>query len=58
MIAIGALLSSLNLRVIASVVEGETTVPYGLLLENEEFLEFVQTADTMEQVVDWVNENY
>ena len=58
MISTGALLSSLNLRVIASVVEGQTTVPYSLLLEDSEFLRFVSSADTIEEVTDWVNENY
>jgi hypothetical protein len=58
MIAIGQLLSSLNLRVVASMVEAETTVPYVLLLENTEFLTFVSKADKIEEVIDWVNENY
>jgi hypothetical protein len=58
MIATGQLLSSLNLRVVASMVEAETTVPFGLLLENTEFLTFVRKANKIEEVVDWVNENY
>jgi hypothetical protein len=58
MVAIGQLLSSLNLRVVASMVEAETTVPYVLLIENTEFLNFVSKADKIEEVVDWVNENY
>lgn len=58
MIAIGALLSSYSLSVVASVVEGETTVPFSLLLESEEFREIAQKANTLSEVVDWVNENY
>jgi len=58
MIATGQLLSTLNLRVVASMVEAETTVPFGLLLENTEFLTFVRKANKIEEVVDWVNENY
>lgn len=58
MIAVGQLLNSLNLNVIASAVEGETTVPYGLLLEDDEFLKIVRYANKLEEVVDWVNENY
>lgn len=58
MIAIGQLLSTLNIRVIASMVEGETTVPYSLLIEDTEFLNVISKADTIEQVVEWVNENY
>lgn len=58
MIAVGQLLSSLNLNVIASAVEGETTVPWSLLLEDEEFVKVTKYANTLEEVVDWVNENY
>ena len=57
-IAIGALLSSLNLRVVLSVVEGETYVPASLLVETEGFLAVVQRADKIEQVVEWVEENF
>lgn len=58
MIAIGQLLTSLNLRVVASMIEAETTVPYSLLVENTEFLTVVSKADKIEEVIDWVNENY
>lgn len=58
MVAIGQLLSSLNIRVIVSVVSGETYVEPNLLLENQDFLDQMAKADTMEELVDWVNENY
>jgi hypothetical protein len=58
MVGVGQLLSSLNLNVIASAVEGETTVPWTLLLEDEEFLKIAKYANTLQEVVDWVNENY
>lgn len=58
MIAIGQLLTTLTPNVIASVVEGETTVPWTLLLENDDFLDVIRKADKIEEVVDWVNENY
>lgn len=58
MIAVGQLLSSLNLNVIASAVAGETSVPWTLLLEDEEFLKVAKYANTLEEVVEWVNENY
>lgn len=58
MVAVGQLLSSLTLNVIASAVEGETTVPWTLLLEDEEFLKITKYANTLQEVVDWVNENY
>lgn len=54
----GTLLSTLSHRVIASAVSGETTVYAGLLLEDSDYLEFVNGADTIEQVVEWVSENY
>ena len=58
MIAVGQLLSSLNMNVIASAVEGETTVPWTLLLEDEDFIKVARYANTLAEVVDWVNENY
>lgn len=58
MIATGQLLTTLTPNVIASVVEGETTVPWTLLLENDDFLDVIRKADKIEEVVDWVNENY
>lgn len=58
MVATGQLLSTLTIRVIASIVEAETTVPYALLLENTDFLTVIRKADKIEEVVDWVNENY
>lgn len=54
----GKLLSSLNYRVVASVVSGETTIAYELLLEDENFIKFVASADTMEEVITWAQENY
>lgn len=58
MVATGQLLSSLTLRVIGSIAEAETTVSYSLLLENDEFLNFVSKANKIEEVIEWVNENY
>lgn len=58
MVAVGQLLSSLNINVIASAVEGETTVPWTLLLEDDEFIKVASYANNLAEVVDWVNENY
>lgn len=58
MVEVGQLLNSLNLNVIASAVEGETTVPYGLLLENSDFIKVVKYANTLDEVIEWVGENY
>lgn len=58
MVAVGQLLSSLNMNVIASAVEGETTVPWTLLLEDDEFVKVASYANNLAEVVDWVNENY
>jgi hypothetical protein len=54
----GQLLSTLNLRVVLGFVAGETSVHESLLLENEEFIAIARSADTMEEIVEWVNENY
>jgi hypothetical protein len=40
------------------MVSGETTVPAYLLQENEEFLDLLRTAVELEELTDWVNENY
>lgn len=58
MIAVGQLLSSLTLNVIASAVSAHTTVDYYLLKEDTEFLRQASKADTMNELIDWVNENY
>jgi hypothetical protein len=54
----GQLVSTLNLRIVLGIVAGETTVSEQLLLENSEFLAFARSADTIEEVIGWVNENY
>jgi hypothetical protein len=54
----GQLMTTLNLRVVLGFVAGETTVSEYLLLEDENFLAVARSADTMQDVVDWVNENY
>lgn len=58
MVGSGSLISTLTPRVIASVVSGETFVPAGLLLEDESFLEQMAKANSMEELTEWVNENY
>ena len=54
----GQLLATLNLRVVLSVVAQETTVSEQLLLEDSNFLKVVRNANTMEEVLGWVDENY
>ena len=39
-------------------VENATTVSRYLLLENEEFLAELRKAETLGEIIDWVNENY
>lgn len=56
--ATGQVMTSLNLRVILNVVSGETMVSDQLLLEDDKFLAVVDSADSMQDIVDWVNENY
>jgi hypothetical protein len=58
MIEIGKLVSEHGVKRVISMVEGETTVSGYLLLESEEFLTTMRNADNLEQVVEWVNENY
>ena len=58
MVGFGSLISTLTPRVIASVVSGETYVDAGLLLEDDEFLKQMARANSMEELTEWVNENY
>jgi hypothetical protein len=58
MIEIGKLVSELGTRKVLSMVEGETTVSGYLLMESEEFLAELRKADSLEELVDWVEENY
>jgi|TARA_B110000977_G_scaffold195439_1_gene273877 hypothetical protein len=41
-----------------SVVEDETTVSRYLLIEDADFVKVASYANTMAEVLDWVNENY
>lgn len=58
MIATGQLLSTLSLMVVLSIAETETTVSGLLLSSDDNFLKMVRSADTIDEVIDWVNENY
>jgi uncharacterized membrane protein len=58
MVAIGQLLSTLTLNVICSDVSANTTVDYYLLLEDNEFLKQASLANNLQELYDWVNENY
>jgi hypothetical protein len=58
MIEMGKLVSELGTRKVLSMVEGETTVSGYLLMESEEFLAELRKADSLEELVDWVEENY
>ena len=50
---------AVSLRQVLMMVSGETTVPVELLLENEDFMEYLQTGDAeYSDLVEWVNENY
>jgi len=54
--ATGQVMTSLNLRVILTFVAEATTVSERLLLEDDKFLAVVDSADSMQDIVDWVNE--
>jgi len=55
---IGQLLTTLNLRIVIGEVSGATLVDENLLLEDAEFLWVANNADSLPEVIDWVNENY
>ena len=58
MIAIGQLAQTYSLRVILSVIEGDTTVPAFMLMEDEDFVKLSQHADSFDELRNYVNESY
>ena len=54
----GELVSEMGTKGVLLAVEDKTTVSCYLLIENKEFLAEMKNAKTLEQLVDWVNENY
>ena len=54
----GQLLKDYSIMVAVSIVAGETLVHPTFLMENDEFMPVLKTADSITDVVDWVNENY
>lgn len=54
----GQLVKDLPVNVILSMVQSETTVAASLLLMEEEFVKLLYTADTAQQIFDWVDDNY
>lgn len=54
----GQLLATLTPRIVLGLVSDETTVSESLLLEDAEFLKAMRGAESVEQLIDWVNENY
>jgi hypothetical protein len=40
------------------MVAGATTVPSYLLMENDEFVSILESATTLEEITEWVNENF
>lgn len=50
---------ALTVKQVLMMVSGETTVPVELLVENEDFMEYLETGDAeYKDLVDWVNDNY
>jgi hypothetical protein len=58
MIYLGDLVSERGVRAVMAMVEAETTVSAYILLEDESFLVALRSAETLEELTDWVNENY
>lgn len=53
-----ALVNRVGVSHTLSMVQGETTVPAYLLQESEEFLDLLRTAVELEELTDWVNDNF
>ena len=55
---IGRLHASVGLRIIIAQVSGATLVDENVLLGDAKFLWVAGKADSLPEVIDWVNENY
>lgn len=53
----GTLLKETPAFVVAGTIEAETTVSWYLLKDDEEFVKMIRQADTMEEAIEWVEEN-
>lgn len=51
-------MNKLSTGTILSMVEGETTVPAVMLVENPDFVELFKAAESVQELIDWVNENF
>jgi DNA-binding transcriptional regulator YhcF (GntR family) len=58
MIRVGNLVSTRGVMAVVAAVEAETTVSAYLLLEDENFLAALRNANDLEEIINWVNENY
>jgi hypothetical protein len=58
MIKVGNLVSTRGVMAVVAAVEAETTVSAYLLLEDENFLAALRNANDLEEIINWVNENY
>lgn len=58
MIKVGNLVLSRGVATVVAAVEAETTVSAYLLLEDDNFLAALRNADSLEELIQWVNENY
>lgn len=52
------LVRTMHAKTILSIVAGETTCDPYLLMDDEEFIEQLRQASSIEELVNWVNENY
>lgn len=51
-------MNNLSAGTILSMVEGETTVPAVMLMENSDFVELFRATESVQELIDWVNENF
>lgn len=58
MIRLGTLVSERGVSGVMTEVENATTVSRYLLLESEEFLAELRKAETLDEIINWVDENY
>ncbi len=49
---------TLSLQLKVGILEGESLVEYGLLMESEDLLHLIRCGTSKEDCLDWINKNF
>lgn len=54
----GTLLKETPAFVVAGTIEAETSVSWYLLRDDEDFVKMIRKADSLQEAIEWIEENY